>query len=52
MKQVASTGIGDDIIVGETGEEVTAGVHPLNNTVINTNARIIDITDLFKLLSL
>jgi hypothetical protein len=40
-------GIGDDVLVGETGKEVTAGAHPLIDTVINTNGRITDITDLF-----
>jgi hypothetical protein len=40
-------GIGDDVLVGETGEEVTAGAHALIDTVTNTNVRITDITDLF-----
>jgi hypothetical protein len=45
-------GIGDDVIVGETGEDRTAGAHPLIETIVNTDTRKIDITDLFMLLSL
>ena len=45
-------GIGDDVFVGGTGEGVTAGAHPLIDTVINTTARSTDRTDLFMLLSL
>ena len=45
-------GMGDDVIIGEAGEEATAGAHPLIDTVINTNARIANVTDLFMLLSL
>ncbi len=45
-------GIGDDVFVGEAGEEATTGAHPLIDTAINTNAKITDATDFFILLSL
>ena len=45
-------GMGGDVRVGKTGEEVIAEAHPLITTVANTDARIADTTDLFILLAL
>jgi hypothetical protein len=45
-------GMGDDVVDGEMGGEVTAGAHPLIKAVGNASARNIDTTDFFMLLSL
>jgi hypothetical protein len=44
--------IGDDVIVGETDEGIKVGAHPLVETIVNTNARNTDTTDLSMLFSL